>query len=805
MVVGRKRAVKRLRSLVLALLPFVATAVEPLTLETAVGGDVRCPGLGVKFTPMQRRVDGSFKGFVANAEAEAGGSLRWTFSPHGGDDQNVVMLKLDAGRWAGGKCTSDAQAVTIPRSHEKGRNIHLSVHESQRFTFTAAGETFSLDFGTTVKLHAMDEREWGFDTFVFRFYGKGDVIAATMASEHPFVAKKREPFVIQRGKRWIPVKIAREIKAGSALDFSWMVDGRDGSTSRPGGRDMALSLPCRRVVARGRHFEFEDFPGVPRRFYGVNLCGSGTIPSPAVGEAFVAQMARRGYNALRLHHHDDGLVQGSPDGTTINQEALGRMEALLAACKRHGLYVTTDLFVSRKVPRRAIGQNRDGVVGMDEYKALVLVNEAAFSNLCAFARQWLTHVNPHTGLRWADDPTLAFLAFVNEGHIGMNGAETLRTYPEYAAAWKTWVATDGCGIAEIPSGKPWDKTPEMEAFARFVASLEMRFAQRMRAFLKDELGVKALLSDMSSGMEREPFRAVRAAHYDYVDEHFYWDHPSFPGVAWRTPVKCRNVNPIKSRGADVLGECSRVGLADKPFVATEYDFPGPNIYRSMAGLVAGAQAAREDWGGVWRFDWGESPWSMTRPDEVRAGLFSLSGDVLARATERAALCLFLRGDLAVGDADAVRADREAGTFTVGTARTAGGFTEDGRLTAGALTAACDKAPTAIWASTLDGEPFAASRRILVTHLTDLRNEGDTFLDDTRTLLLSWGKPPHLMRAGRSQVSLAVGAGAARVYALGTDGARVREVPCRMRDGRLLFTADVSADLASATFLYEIVR
>ena len=241
-----------MRSLVLALLPFVATAVEPLTLETAVGGDVRCPGLGVKFTPMQRRVDGSFKGFVANAEAEAGGSLRWTFSPHGGDDQNVVMLKLDAGRWAGGKCTSDAQAVTIPRSHEKGRNIHLSVHESQRFTFTAAGETFSLDFGTTVKLHAMDEREWGFDTFVFRFYGKGDVIAATMASEHPFVAKKREPFVIQRGKRWIPVKIAREIKAGSALDFSWMVDGRDGSTSRPGGRDMALSLPCRRVVARGR-------------------------------------------------------------------------------------------------------------------------------------------------------------------------------------------------------------------------------------------------------------------------------------------------------------------------------------------------------------------------------------------------------------------------------------------------------------------------------------------------------------------------------------------------------------------------
>jgi hypothetical protein len=66
-------------------------------------------------------------------------------------------------------------------------------------------------------------------------------------------------------------------------------------------------------------------------------------------------------------------------------------------------------------------------------------------------------------------------------------------------------------LPEIPSCRPWDKTPEMEAFAQFVASLEMRFAGRMRAFLKDELGVKALLTDMSSGMEREPFRAVRAA------------------------------------------------------------------------------------------------------------------------------------------------------------------------------------------------------------------------------------------------------------------------------------------------------
>ena len=54
-----------------------------------------------------------------------------------------------------------------------------------------------------------------------------------------------------------------------------------------------------------------------------------------------------------------------------------------------------------------------------------------------------------------------------------------------------------------------------------------------------ELSVKALLTGMSAGMEREPFRVVRAASYDYVDEHFYWDHPGGVNTAWRLPSKSR--------------------------------------------------------------------------------------------------------------------------------------------------------------------------------------------------------------------------------------------------------------------------
>ena len=151
-------------------------------------------------------------------------------------------------------------------------------------------------------------------------------------------------------------------------------------------------------------------------------------------------------------------------------------------------------------------------------------------------------------------------------------------------------------------------------------------------------------------------------------------------------------------------------------------------------------------------------------------------------------------------------DREKGTFTVKTARTAGGFTEDGRLMAGALAALCDKEPTTVWASTLDGKAFGESRRILVSHLTDLCNDGDTYTDDSRTILLRWGKMPHLVRAGSAKVALKLGRDGFSVYALDTAGRRVREVPHTYNEkGWLRFDAVVAADPENATFLYEIVR
>ena len=142
-----------------------------------------------------------------------------------------------------------------------------------------------------------------------------------------------------------------------------------------------------------------------------------------------------------------------------------------------------------------------------------------------------------------------------------------------------------------------------------------------------------------------------------------------------------------------------------------------------------------------------------------AGDYEAAANLWEMAADRATMCLFLRGDIGVGEDSAVWADRKSGAFTVATPRTCGGFAEHGGFTAGTLSVEigapgqCPEHKAAItdghvsgapstgnysatvWASSLDGKPLAESRRILVSHLTDLRNSGQIESKDIHLPLL----------------------------------------------------------------------
>ncbi len=498
-------------------------------------------------------------------------------------------------------------------------------------------------------------------------------IAAALAS-----SADAEPstFVIRRSADWIPATPCTEVAPGSALDFSGF-GFADGPCGKYG-----------RIVARGEHFEFETRPGEPLRFMGVNFCEGGNYLPPDESRRLVENLVRLGYNSIRLHHHDDawakalreraGGVRGEDSPRPLPDD-IDRLDALMAACREKGVYVTTDLYVSRPVPWRDIGEDRDGEVNTSRFKVLLLFHDGAASNYLAYARAFLDHVNPYTGLRYADDPTLAWLSLVNEGNLGN---WDIAPYKEFESLvlpkWQAWLAerrTANPEYAKVPDTLPdavleipkddravaFDDMPganegnfsaraHVIAFQQFLASLEAGFFARMRAFLRDELGCRALVTSMNGWRFTTPEQFVRDS-FDYVDDHFYYAHPEMLGPNWTLPARITDKYPTNISKADEFGVPYNVTrrLFGHPFTVSEYNYCPPWEHRASCAFLLGATAAFQDWSALWRFCWTCSGKNAVDSSRKSLNHFDMAGDPVATATERAIACLFLRRDLPVLD------------------------------------------------------------------------------------------------------------------------------------------------------------
>ncbi|MDO8597858.1 MAG: beta-galactosidase, partial [Sulfuricaulis sp.] len=407
-------------------------------------------------------------------------------------------------------------------------------------------------------------------------------------------------------------------------------------------------------------FAFADSPGTPRRFYGVNLCFGAHYLSHAEADGLAERLVRLGYNALRIHHYERDLVQGQSPTTKLNAQKLEQFDYLLAALIQRGIYLTTDLYVSRSVPWREVGLERDGQMPMNTYKFLVPVHSGTFENWKQFTRALLDHTNPYTKRRYADEPALAWLSMINEGNWG-NFYRDLRAFPEWINAWNQWLArryptrsalaeawgkelketeNSGNNSVALPENLRDSSVRARDAIA-FLSDTERDLVQRMKQFLRVELGCRALVSNAYSWTYFVTDQSARTA-YDYVDDHFYVDHPQFLEGSWRLPSKCPNTSPI-AEGATGGRSKTFTRLFDKPFTITEYNYSGPGRFRGVGGILTGAMGALQGWSGIWRFAYSHSREAMFTPS--RMGYFDLASDPLSQAAERASLCLFLRGDL----------------------------------------------------------------------------------------------------------------------------------------------------------------
>lgn len=557
---------------------------------------------------------------------------------------------LPAKRYAGGEIEIDGgRIVKLPTGKGMLRPVETAVSKVS-VKDSSGRKTFEISFPSPQTVQIQDSRNWGGKSFVFRAFiaRKGSFPAGEKTSFAYSLSVpgglrcQTGPVKITAGGKWRTLKATPWICEGSALDFSKMRP-----TGDVAGKDGYLR-------AAGQNFEFEKAPGKRVRFFGVNICGDMNFALEA-GEAdrFAANLARCGYNSLRLHHHDSGIAAGAMR-TELHPENMGRFDRLVKACIDNGIYLTTDIYVSRRLSYRQLGIDLPGAPqSYEEIKPLFYIHEGAYSNFIAFARNFLEHVNPHTGRRYADEPAMPLLSLVNEGVLGGFGAEGVKKHPDiWRPAWRGWLekkARENPLFAKIDADAfppDWSgKTALSQAFFIFAAELERRFIDRTVRFLREEIKAKALVTDMNiSHPSPVAYEPVRARGLDYVDVHFYVDHPTFPEKAWSLPSARMNVNALTTQNVGPVS-IAQFRHLDKPFCVSEWNHVAPANMRGQCGVLTGAFAGLQNWAGLWRFAWSHQKARHLNFGESPIGGFDLCTDPLNLASGRAVFALFLRGDM----------------------------------------------------------------------------------------------------------------------------------------------------------------
>lgn len=805
------------------------------------------------------------------------------------------------GRWSAG-AASGAIPAQAPPPAEAIRPL-AACRAASAGLAAAAGPWIRLDAAEELAV-TVGERPWPQRAAEVVLAGNGPGLELRIASPGGVTIAEPDGPVVA-GADWLPLPYDGPVQPGSACDLS-VLSGLDAPAGRHGA-----------VRAVGEHFEFAGRPGVAQRFYGVNLVAGTQFLDPEASGRLVERIVRAGYNSVRLHHWDKLVFPGG-DGSAPDPARLAALDRLTAMLTRRGIYLTIDLYCSRDAAPEALGLPAGEAVGQPGVKMALAVSPAAVAWWRRGTLALLDHVNAETGVRWADDPAWIGMCLVNEGtfenwHAAMLTRPGLRAL--WQARWNAWLLARHGGRDGLvaswgvdPGGDPAAGTvplpaeispgPAAAELLLCYADAEEELFARLSRIVREEARCRAPLTGTNGWTKRVVNQPPRMAQ-DYVDDHWYVDHPSefADRATWKPPFSVQQHEPTltAARGPRYA---ATLRLAGKPFTASEVNFCAPGRHRASGGLITGAIAGLQDWAGVWRYSLAHTREQLDA--DARASFFDVATDPLTMASEGIAIALFLRGDLApasgravfaipreavragdrqlawmgpawswaawvtrvattigddpaavgrwggnddawawepavarrrlaasgaiaagnpsdpsrfdlASDGGAVRLDGPGGRLLVDTARSGGAWLLPGssaelpRLGLGAEVAGSAAAVTAI---ALDGEALAGSRRILVSHLTEQQNSGLRFATPRGDRVLDPGGLPHLVRAGRAVIRLAMAEPSAyEVWALSPGGRRLARVPVAITAGRLVFTADPSLGVAAGTpcLHYEVVR
>lgn len=250
--------------------------------------------------------------------------------------------------------------------------------------------------------------------------------------------------------------LAATVAAAEPIPWPMPLDGGNGVV------DLSIPSPAGakgRVVVRDGHFVLTD-SGERIRFLGVALCAETAFPEPEVGAALARRLARLGVNCVRIHYIDGGgggrfgrhsiWDPAFPREPRLDPAQMERFDRLVSELKKRGIYVNLNLKVAR-----AFGEADGlppGYCGEGDPKRITkgvdLVDPRLIALQKDYARDLLSHVNPHTGLSYAEDPAVMVVELNNENSLvnpnrPIDDAAGWPEGPEAALrkAWNRFLAT----------------------------------------------------------------------------------------------------------------------------------------------------------------------------------------------------------------------------------------------------------------------------------------------------------------------------------------------------------------------------
>lgn len=382
----------------------------------------------------------------------------------------------------------------------------------------------------------------------------------------------------------------------------------------------------------GKDLAFED--GTPIKFWGVNISSGRAYTEKKQADQWVKHLSKYGVNAVRFHKFTwHGYKEGY--STVLDDKKYQNFDYFNHALREKGIYYGWSHIYGHRVK----ATDKEKLIAYNEIASLNYPwshLNGTTSSLINFAEDlqnlnieltvgMLEHVNPHTGLRYADDPALIFIELQNEDNIFWGAIEkALEQAPTYRALlckqFSNWLKAkygtknklvEAWGEGNLPEGQSLDKkniypTPNHGLFSgkyleaqkagrpieqhiadkmHFLFEKQSEFYTRFEKAIRDT-GYKGVIvgSCWQAGMGPSHYYNIYADYQiGMIDRHNYWGGGTGHHLK---EGKVKNRAMLSRPGLGILSTGMQQ-VSDRPFSISEWMNLLPNEWTAEGVPIVG--------------------------------------------------------------------------------------------------------------------------------------------------------------------------------------------------------------------------